>query len=409
MVVQAVLPSGPTLIGTFTYLYSLFHSNSFFRHVKSHQRIMESNQRRDRGKGSEQANMHSTHNHGTIIPDHEGLIGDPSRRGDWNFRERKRKETAVKVVESIALAVEKDKLHDSSDKPFACTVEQCTRRFKKKNHLDAHMVVHDADKNSRSDHHSTASEGGSSHKRKKKTAAFECDACNKKFSRNCELTRHKLNHSTEWPFVCTIQNCGRKFKRRDIFRNHEKTHRKSNTVAHAQPGKVTTKQIAVTLKSKAIKKSINRLRTAKSKRLHANSQPAASSESAATWDQPGLVSLSLVPVVAATATLPGQQVITSDAWSRQTTTDLAGSTWIPLTEAAAWQTVSSVDISWTAEADKRPETETAAPTVLEQLGLRPTNVVVANNVQTARWTESTDVSVIPTEGLALDTFAFLSQ
>ncbi|RWS28546.1 zinc finger protein 84-like protein [Leptotrombidium deliense] len=55
---------------------------------------------------------------------------------------------------------------------------------------------------------------------------FICDipGCAKKFGRNCELTRHKLNHTDVWPFRCEFIGCGRKFKRKDVFKNHQRTH-----------------------------------------------------------------------------------------------------------------------------------------------------------------------------------------
>lgn len=57
-------------------------------------------------------------------------------------------------------------------------------------------------------------------------ALFACDieGCDKKFGRNCELTRHKLNHMDIWPFSCDHPGCGRRFKRKDVFKNHLRTH-----------------------------------------------------------------------------------------------------------------------------------------------------------------------------------------
>lgn len=59
---------------------------------------------------------------------------------------------------------------------------------------------------------------------------FVCDVngCTKKFGRNCELTRHKLNHQVDfWPYCCAYSNCGKKFKRKDVFKNHHRTHEKN--------------------------------------------------------------------------------------------------------------------------------------------------------------------------------------
>lgn len=63
-------------------------------------------------------------------------------------------------------------------------------------------------------------------------AVFACDipGCDKKFGRNCELTRHKLNHMDIWPFLCDYPNCGRKFKRKDVYKNHQRTHIKEDNM-----------------------------------------------------------------------------------------------------------------------------------------------------------------------------------
>ena len=64
---------------------------------------------------------------------------------------------------------------------------------------------------------------------------FSCDipGCDKKFGRNCELTRHKLNHIDVWPFLCNFPGCGRKFKRKDVYKNHQRTHLKDSSSNHS--------------------------------------------------------------------------------------------------------------------------------------------------------------------------------
>lgn len=112
---------------------------------------------------------------------------------------------------------------------------------------------------------------------------FSCDVkdCVKKFSRNCELTRHKLNHTDVWPFTCEAIDCGRKFKRKDIYRNHIKTHKKldfnpyrGNKSRNNTQAKVTN--ISSSAVALACKES-----------LQDNSQPAIMSEVWSTdcWDQ----------------------------------------------------------------------------------------------------------------------------
>lgn len=68
-------------------------------------------------------------------------------------------------------------------------------------------------------------------------ALFTCDmpGCDKRFGRNCELTRHKLNHVDIWPFSCDYPGCNRKFKRKDVFKNHQRTHVKEPSSSSLLP------------------------------------------------------------------------------------------------------------------------------------------------------------------------------
>ncbi|RWS13562.1 hypothetical protein B4U79_10776 [Dinothrombium tinctorium] len=159
-----------------------------------------------------------------------------------------------------------------SDKPFVCDYPGCGRKFKRKPHLDQHYVVHsgpsleldneEVEKNLLDDYGdmipplvecvlqeindkgtesiarfyedsfkiSTMKHSDSNHRKRKQIEkrTFICDipGCAKKFGRNCELTRHKLNHTDVWPYHCDYAGCGRKFKRKDVFKNHQRTHGK---------------------------------------------------------------------------------------------------------------------------------------------------------------------------------------
>ena len=55
---------------------------------------------------------------------------------------------------------------------------------------------------------------------------FACDfsGCEKSFTRNEELTRHKRIHSGLKPFLCPVPTCNKQFGRKDHLKKHVKTH-----------------------------------------------------------------------------------------------------------------------------------------------------------------------------------------
>lgn len=61
------------------------------------------------------------------------------------------------------------------------------------------------------------------------TRKFECELCNKVFSRKTHLIRHMTIHTNERAFECTITGCGSKFRRRDHLQNHLNTHSQLKT------------------------------------------------------------------------------------------------------------------------------------------------------------------------------------
>ena len=51
---------------------------------------------------------------------------------------------------------------------------------------------------------------------------YECEVCNKTFTRNDHLVAHKRTHTGEQPYECEV--CGRKFSVLSNMRSHRDTH-----------------------------------------------------------------------------------------------------------------------------------------------------------------------------------------
>ncbi|XP_029507745.1 early growth response protein 1-like [Oncorhynchus nerka] len=84
------------------------------------------------------------------------------------------------------------------ERPYACPVETCDRRFSRSDELTRHIRIHTGQK------------------------PFQCRICMRNFSRSDHLTTHIRTHTGEKPFPCEI--CGRKFARSDERKRHTKIH-----------------------------------------------------------------------------------------------------------------------------------------------------------------------------------------
>ncbi|CAG11507.1 unnamed protein product, partial [Tetraodon nigroviridis] len=88
----------------------------------------------------------------------------------------------------------------AKEKPFACPMESCDRRFSRSDELNRHIRIHTGHK------------------------PFQCRICLRSFSRSDHLTTHTRTHTGEKPFSCDV--CGKRFARSDERKRHGRVHLK---------------------------------------------------------------------------------------------------------------------------------------------------------------------------------------
>ena len=90
----------------------------------------------------------------------------------------------------------KRRMTDGTNKEYECDV--CEKRFTRPDHLVVHQRKHTGEK------------------------PFECDVCQKRFSRTSSLTLHKRTHTGEKPYKCDV--CQKRFSHTRSLTLHKRTH-----------------------------------------------------------------------------------------------------------------------------------------------------------------------------------------
>ncbi|XP_076021069.1 early growth response protein 1 [Genypterus blacodes] len=111
------------------------------------------------------------------------------------------------------------------ERPYACPVETCDRRFSRSDELTRHIRIHTGQK------------------------PFQCRICMRNFSRSDHLTTHIRTHTGEKPFACEI--CGRKFARSDERKRHTKIHLRQKDKKAEKAGAVVVSVAPVSAASPA--------------------------------------------------------------------------------------------------------------------------------------------------------------
>ncbi|XP_037685046.1 zinc finger protein 42 homolog [Choloepus didactylus] len=138
-------------------------------------------------------------------------------------------------------AIKKPRQNKEKDDPVLCPHSGCTRKFRDKNALKKHFIVHGP-----RDHVCAECGRGFLESSKLKRhflvhtgeKPFQCtfEGCGKRFSLDFNLRTHVQIHTGEKRFVCPFQECGKRFIQSNNMKSHVLTHSRQKTSNEKEDG-----------------------------------------------------------------------------------------------------------------------------------------------------------------------------
>ncbi|KAH8792166.1 hypothetical protein F5882DRAFT_460170 [Hyaloscypha sp. PMI_1271] len=95
--------------------------------------------------------------------------------------------------------VQEEASPEGGKKRYQCTIENCTRSFYQKTHLDIHERAH------------TGIKPYTHERRHTGERLYYCEICGKRFAQRGNVRAHKIVHDQSKPYLCRLDDCGKQF------------------------------------------------------------------------------------------------------------------------------------------------------------------------------------------------------
>ncbi|KAE8450124.1 hypothetical protein EG329_006905 [Mollisiaceae sp. DMI_Dod_QoI] len=112
-------------------------------------------------------------------------------------------------------------------KRYQCTIENCTKSFYQKTHLDIHERAHTGVKpypcKEPGCGRSFSQLGNLKTHERRHTGErpYQCEACGKRFAQRGNVRAHKIVHDQSKPYLCRLDDCGKQFTQLGNLKSHQ--------------------------------------------------------------------------------------------------------------------------------------------------------------------------------------------